>query len=418
MSHRNFGPNDVFVNRVKAHPEWDFFIYNSEVFINNNQNISGTLSDTYKGIPPGFLSLYEYNLNRPSPTGSSIYPFLIANTDYKTRFRKDLLNLTGESKDGVVFNFTSGDIIHSEYRMSASITRKYLATSPITINGPFGTHIISNHNATSSVLKNMARCYQTINPHFSTIGPEFTLDKIFSDDVNMINIPSVFYGSEIKKGTIHLNYYVTGTLIASAKDENHNGQLICTFGPPIVSGSTIGYALYREGVLFFNKSGKAAAVLDSGNGILYDGSVDNAKWIYFGAGANDSTPQDQTIASASFSMKFEGTTYKNTMTAMCNADKKELNYSNNPTFLNIDHSASIVNYTTGSFLYSDGETELENIASSSFHKGEDEFRKVTYISKVGIYDEDNNLLMTVDLARPYKKEEKDNFTFKIKYDLL
>ena len=80
--------------------------------------------------------------------------------------------------------------------------------------------------------------------------------------------------------------------------------------------------------------------------------------------------------------------------------------------------SSLFGFTTSSYAYSDNETEFENIASSSFHKGEDDFRKVTYLSKVGIYDEDNNLLMTVDLARPYKNEEKDYFTFKVKYDLL
>ena len=159
--------------------------------------------------------------------------------------------------------------------------------------------------------------------------------------------------------------------------------------------------------------------MDSGNSITYNQSVtSDAKWIYFGGGANDSFSHHDSHASASYSMNFEGTTYKNTMTMLCHANKGELNYSNNPTFLNINHSASIVGHSTSNYTYLDNETEIKNIASSSFHKGEDEFRKVTYISKVGVYDEDNNLLMTVDLARPYKKEEKDNFTFKIKYDLL
>ena len=102
----------------------------------------------------------------------------------------------------------------------------------------------------------------------------------------------------------------------------------------------------------------------------------------------------------------------------CHADKGEFNFSNNPTYVNLEQSASIEGFSLSNATYEDYSTDLVNIASSSFHKGEDEFRKVTYISKVGIYDEDNNLLMTVDLARPYKKEEKDNFTFKIKYDLL
>ena len=297
--------------------------------------------------------------------------------------------------------------------MSASITRQYLEPDTSTLTG-------LNH--TSSVLKNMCLQYRTINSDFSntlvdnlTVSP---LDSLFVDDINMVNIPSIFYGSEIKKGTVDLNYYLTGTLIASAKDENENGKLISTFGT--TSGSVIGYVLYREGILFFPESLTAATTaLDSGNSVTYNQSVSSdAKWIYFGGGANDSFTHHATHASASYSINFEGTTYKNTMTMFCHADKGELNYSNNPTYLNIESSGSIVGFNTSNYTYSDHEVGIKNIASSSFYKGEDDFRKVTYPSKVGVYDEDNNLLMTVDLARPYKKEEKDNFTFKIKYDLL
>ena len=257
--------------------------------------------------------------------------------------------------------------------------------------------------------------YQTINPSFKTSE----LTKMFTGSVNMINVPSIFYGSEIKKGSIELNYYITGTLIATAKDDRQNGQLYGTYGT--TSGSVVGHVLYREGILFFPSSSTAAGhtALDSGNGITYNNSVtSNAKWIYFGHGTNDSLVPHPTHASASYSINFEGTTYKNTMTMFCHADKGEFNYSNNPTFKNIEQSSSIVGFTSGDYSYSDKETDIKNIASSSFYKGEDEFRKVTYISKVGIYDENDNLLMTVDLARPYKKEEDDDLTFKIKYDLL
>ena len=387
------------------HPEWDFFIYDSEVYINNSENISGSHSANYKGVPPGFLSLYEYNLDR---TTDFIHPFVVANSTYKTRFRSQLKNMTGKTISTVAGYPTDGSEIASTYQMSASITRKYLAPDTSTLTG-------LNH--TSSVLKNMCLQYQTINPNFTTRNNN--LNQMFSGDVNMINIPSIFYGSEIKKGTLELNYYVTGTLIATAKDENQNGQLICTFGTGSVSGSVVGHVLYREGIVFFPKALAAAnRDLDS-NTITYNQSISsNAKWIYFGGGANDDFTQHPTHASASYSINFEGTTYKNTMTMLCHANKGELNYSNNPTFLNINHSASIVGHSVSQYSYQDKEVEIKNIASSSFHKGEDDFRKVTYISKVGIYDEDNNLLMTVDLARPYKKEEKDNFTFKIKYDLL
>ena len=412
MSHKEFGPNDIFINRVKMHPEWDFFIYNSEVYINNSQNISGSNSGNYKGVPEGFLSLYEYNLDR---TTDFVRPFLVANSTYKTRFRKDLNNLTGEPNSTSLpwSQVLANGEVESTYRMSASITRQYLEPDASTLTG-------LNH--TSSVVRNICRQYRTINSDFSdtpvSSSTTSQLHKLFLDDINMVNIPSIFYGSEMKKGTIDLNYYLTGTLIASAKDENQNGKLISTFGT--TSGSVIGYVLYREGILFFPKALTAATIaLDSGNSVTYNQSVSNdAKWIYFGGGANDSFTHHSTHASASYSINFEGTTYKNTMTMFCHADKGELNYSNNPSHLNIEHSGSIVGFNTSDYTYSDHEVGIKNIASSSFYKGEDDFRKVTYPSKVGVYDEDNNLLMTVDLARPYKKEEKDNFTFKIKYDLL
>ncbi len=407
------------------HPEWDFFIYNSEVYINNSENISGSNSANYKGVPPGFLSLYEYNLDR---TGDYIHPFVSGNADYKVRFRKDLKNMLGEVKDNVaVLNPNFETTLSSSYQMSASITRQYLEleTYNYFTTNQFNQSSIS-HNHTASAIKNMCKQYKTINSDFSdkllSGSTQSPLDQLFDNEINMINIPSIFYGSEIKKGTIDLNYYITGTLIASARDENENGKLISTYGN--TSGSVIGYALYREGILFFPSASASTSSLDSGNGITYNGSADDARWIHFGHGSNEKdnggasvTPHISHV-SASYSINFEGTTYKNTMTMLCHANKGELNYSNNPTFLNVKHTASIIGHSVSQYSYQDNEIEIKNVASSSFHKGEDEFRKVTYISKVGIYDEDNNLLMTVDLARPYKKEEKDNFTFKIKYDLL
>ena len=35
-----------------------------------------------------------------------------------------------------------------------------------------------------------------------------------------------------------------------------------------------------------------------------------------------------------------------------------------------------------------------------------------------IYDENDNLIMTAEMARPYRKEEEKDITFKLKYDLI
>ena len=44
------------------------------------------------------------------------------------------------------------------------------------------------------------------------------------------------------------------------------------------------------------------------------------------------------------------------------------------------------------------------------------FKKQTYISKIGIYDEQKNLIAIAKLAKPIKKTEQDAYTFKLKLD--
>ena len=45
------------------------------------------------------------------------------------------------------------------------------------------------------------------------------------------------------------------------------------------------------------------------------------------------------------------------------------------------------------------------------------YRRQTYISKIGIYDEDRNLIGIAKVATPVKKTEERDFTFKLKLDV-
>jgi hypothetical protein len=269
---------------------------------------------------------------------------------------------------------------------------------------------------------------------YCTLSKRFALSHFTASSLNIINIPSIFYGSSIKKGSITLNYYITGTLIASAVDERQNGELISNFG--LSSGSVVGLVYYDEGVLSFPNGISATDplivtgskftdnyfygdVLDSGNNIVYAGSglPSSASWAHFGAGANDGITHHATLASASFSINLKGTTYKNTLTLMCHADKGEMNWSNSQTYLN-QTSSQYNTYTTSSKQYYELESPIKNIVSSSYAGHSASFAKTTYITKVGIYDEHDNLIMTAEMARPYRKKEEKDITFKLKYDLI
>ena len=60
---------------------------------------------------------------------------------------------------------------------------------------------------------------------------------------------------------------------------------------------------------------------------------------------------------------------------------------------------------------------IKNITSASYQDPTAPFEKTTYISKIGIYDEDKNLIAVASLARPVKKTESRDLTFKLKLDI-
>ena len=97
-----------------------------------------------------------------------------------------------------------------------------------------------------------------------------------------------------------------------------------------------------------------------------------------------------------------------------NAPKGKINHSNNPTYIKYGQASQI----TGSNYYiEDPSSEIQNIVSSSFHTDEPTFEKQTYISKIGIYDDNMNLLGIAKLATPVKKTEERDLTFKLKLDI-
>ena len=102
------------------------------------------------------------------------------------------------------------------------------------------------------------------------------------------------------------------------------------------------------------------------------------------------------------------------------APQGALNYSSNPTFVDKDSriSASLGIPLTSSALYEEPENVLiKNTATSSYTGYEEKMKRQTFISKVGIYDENKNLIAIAKLATPIRKEEKDEYVFKLKLDL-
>lgn len=386
MPYYKFGQDDIVFNILKTNPRVEFLVYQSAVYYNNRPELPGAFASNVPGVPVGAISLYELNVDRNSTDNALIYPFITKDgslTSFST------MTTTAFNSD-----FQYGDKISGTYPLSASITKNYYA------QGATRLYI--------DALKNTLNYYVPLSKHYefsSSLG-----DK--SDQtIGLISVPSIFYGSSIKKGSVELSFYISGTLAAQLKDENRNGELIQVL--PVGSGgsgSVAGVALYNEG--FFVLTG--SWVINSAHTEPYSGgSSVTPKWIYFGDGANDGTSYDTPLSS--YGIKFSGSTEMPVLTMFANASRGELNCSNNPTFLEYSQS---LNPMSGTFGFREPDKlKIKNIVSGAYSDHTASFKKQTYISKIGIYDEGRNLIAIAKLATPVKKTEERDLTFKLKLDI-
>jgi len=92
----------------------------------------------------------------------------------------------------------------------------------------------------------------------------------------------------------------------------------------------------------------------------------------------------------------------------------QLNHSSNPTF--IDYGQSTTPLTGTDHYIQNSSMTIKNTVSSAYADPTGSFRKTTYISKIGLYDDKKNLIGIAKLATPVKKTEERDFTFKLKLD--
>jgi len=411
MSLKKFDENDVILNTMKAHPKCEFLIFDGKIYYNNVPAQSGAFSNRVYNVPPGHISLYEYNIDKATGTNGYIYPFITkdgAGTSFSTVSDKTYST-----------QYTWGDTISSSYPMSASITREYMVqagTRSVNTN----TNVLPGDPRRSSdgapkyrhfyALKNRLDFYGVRSEHYK-VSSSFG-DKS-EQTLNLISIPSIFFGSKIKPGTLSLKWYFTGSLAGELQDTRQNGELIEVTGSN--TGSVAGVVLYDEGFVLLTGSwdlNSESITLVSG------GAADNPKWIYFGAGANDDVTQATTAAtyvSASFNLSFKGTTETQVLTMFAHARRGEANYSNNPTFL--EYSQSLLEATSSNIYQENSSRKIHNTVSSSYLDYNAPFKRQVYISRVAIYDENKNLIGIATLSNPILKKEDEDLSFKLKLDI-
>lgn len=432
MPYYKFDKNDVFVNTLRLYPDANFVIYHGSSYYNSTPHISGALTGSIRLTTPGNVSLYELNVDRTllgkGVTGRAIgqvedrgiiYPWVVKDGS-RLNFRTNsspafAAELPGTVITGALYPYTSS--ISKTYY--SSIADRY-TMAEIIEDGSGGLTISSNGSVSHLLaLKNTINYYRYLSPHFEYSSSEASWKSgihnrdFDSSAVGLLSIPSIFYGNSIKKGTINLEFYMTGTLIARAEDTLRNGELIQTYGgtpaATNLNGQVVGLVLYNEGFMILTSSGD----LSSGTDRYLDPFGANLKpnWTYFAQSISGSVIAEN----SSFIMNMSGTVDTQVMTMFATAPKGELNHSNNPSYTK-SGSASMV--STGSQgYYESNQMQVKNIVSSSYVDPTGSFEKITYISKVGIFDENKNLIGIAKPATPIKKTINRDFTFKIKLDI-
>jgi hypothetical protein len=254
--------------------------------------------------------------------------------------------------------------------------------------------------------------------HYGTLSEHYKVSSSYGDKnlqkVNLISIPEIFFGNGIKRGSVSLKWYYTGSLAGELQDTKRNGELIEVSGSN--TSSVAGVILYDEGFILLTGSW----ALNGESLVMEPGAAaDNPKWTYFAAGANDGVSQATTggsgLSKIAFNLSWRGATETQVITMFAHAKKGEVNYSNNPTYL--QYGQRQIQKTSSQIYEENPNRQIANTVSSSYAGYSASFKRQVYISRVGIYDDNRNLLGIATLSNPILKEEDQDYSFKIRLDV-
>ena len=275
MPLKKFVDNDIFYNTIKTFPSIQIDVYGSRTYYQNENSISGAFTGSVPCIPTGDISLYELNVDRNRPETGFIRPFIVKNGT--------LSNFKTISTSEFVEGFQYGDILSGSYPLSASISREYwgqgvgMIITGVPLAGHTRRHIYA--------LQNTLDYYQFLSRDYAFSS---SLGDKESQELSLISVPSIFYGSSIKKGTVDLKFYISGSLVGQLRDSKQNGELIQVAGSSYAqtqgSGSTAGVVLYNEGFILLTGSwfleNPATTPLRNYIGDITD--LKRSAWKYFG----------------------------------------------------------------------------------------------------------------------------------------
>lgn len=239
----------------------------------------------------------------------------------------------------------------------------------------------------------------------SAIVSAFTGSNLFSTstsgssiftDVGAASSRRTTYGGEVGEivdasntsNKVGLMFYDTGTAVLDLSkilwgDQHVSGAIQSVVGNPGVTGLATNETIIGSGSVLqsaYGSNPNAKFIPDFLTSGSIDDIIDHVASCRFSSGSNTA-------------VTFQNVTNINSTLLFCRASADEFNYSSNPTY--VDDDGRIVVIDQGQ---------------------EDTQRSFSFITTVGLYDANDNLLAVAKLSRPIEKNDEKDLTVRIRLD--
>lgn len=278
------------------------------------------------------------------------------------------------SGNGTTSTLTGSVYLEREFLNNAMATRLVRGKSKgghlLELNHPFTSSveiIDAEQNSSTGLEEQLYGAIANLYSYYSFQNSNYTSNFTGSATTRyrVISIPQIYYDREILSGSFSASDYDADGNLRELFDDGRGGIYSGT-----LSGTLVGNIFYSEGLV----------VLKGG------GLNDEANSNEFG--------QAQTSGSI-WKTSFKGTHKVPVKIFRCRAPAGDLNASTNSTFFHVPSGSTDVN-----------RYRREAVLSVPH----------TYISAVGIYNDDYELVALAKLAQPIKKKEEEDVQIRLRFD--
>jgi hypothetical protein len=334
----------------------------------------------------------------------SVHPLLVGGYESRTA-STTASSQTGHNLNGFIFETRIWNIALSGTTIQKNLSGTLISSSSANLvhyarfnDGPFGTaHGFTlgsgafdySPNAKSGYMLPWSFAHTTHwqpNDHPSFI-PTLRKANLNISDLRLVHVPSMFYGRQIDPGSVRImdgvynkrhivrvlnddgrgTLYISGSMTRDLSGEEYQGE----------RRRKVGNVFYTEGLIVLTDP-SLYDVFDSGS-IFWQPSVSVSG-----------------VFGDLFSVDFKGQGKINTKTFNCRVPSAQVNASNNPTFSYLDDRGTVSTDDDRLLVARDDGT--------------------TYITSIGLYNEDKQLVAVAKIAQPIRKREKDRENIRLKFD--